>query len=168
MQTQPCHSPVDDRRLWHPGDPNYHHTQSPKYYCATPQHTPHVDQTQPPVALLQLSSGHVNIDTDHAPVHHAYNTNSRLLNIYIHTYIHTLVQLNLGEISPAVLIMHCFAQFLPIFSLHATVPQDDVWVSLFSPHAIHPSQPETPRLRNWFLFFAGALRQLCCPLRRSP
>ena len=49
-------------------------------------------------------------------------------------YIHTLVQLNLGEILPAVLIMHCFPQFMPIFSLHATVPQNDVWVSLFSPH----------------------------------
>ena len=59
-------------------------------------------------------------------------------NADVHYYvlhIHTLVQLNLGEISAAVLVMHCLPQILPIFSLHATVPQDGVWVSSFSPHA---------------------------------
>ena len=55
---------------------------------------------------------------------------------YIHAYIHTLVQLNLREVSPAVLVMHCFSQILLILSLHAPVPQDDVWVSLFSLHAM--------------------------------
>ena len=55
--------------------------------------------------------------------------------LLVHTYIHTLVQLNLGEISPAVPIKHSFPQILPIFSLHATVLQDGVWISLLSPHA---------------------------------
>ena len=51
------------------------------------------------------------------------------------TYIHTLVQLNLWEVSPAVLIVHCCPQILPIFSLHAIISQNGVWVSSLSPHA---------------------------------
>ena len=52
--------------------------------------------------------------------------------IWVHTYIS--IQFNLGVVSPAVLIVHCCPQILLIFSLHATVPQDGVWVSSFSPH----------------------------------
>ena len=78
----------------------------------------------------------------HAQFKQSPFTPSPLCNItYIHIciIIYILVQLNLGEVSSAVLIMQCFPQILPILSLHATVPQDDVWVSLFS-HA-------TPALR---------------------
>ena len=39
-------------------------------------------------------------------------------------YVHTLVQLNVGEMSPAVLVKPCFPQILTVLSPHAA---DSEW-----------------------------------------